>query len=145
MKAIIPVAGYGTRLAPHTNKLQKCLFPVGGKPVLEHILDRLVDAGIIDVTLIIGHLGDQVKYFSNQYKKAKITLIEQKQQLGLAHAISLGLDSINKPVVIALGDSILDLNYKEFINSNHSTIGVHIVSDPKRFGIVELEGKNIMQ
>ena len=43
-----------------------------------------------------------------------------------------------------MGDSILDLNYKEFINSNHSTIGVHIVSDPKRFGIVELEGKNII-
>ena len=60
MKAIIPVAGHGTRLEPHTLTLQKCLLPVAGKPVLEHILDRITDAGVNDITLIIGNLAHQV-------------------------------------------------------------------------------------
>ena len=111
MKAVIPVAGHGTRMEPHTLNLQKCLFPVAGKPVLEHILDRIVIAGITEVTLIIGHLGRQVIDFCSTYTHVQFTFVEQKVQLGLGHAIYLGLEDINKPVLIVLGDSILDLNY----------------------------------
>ena len=74
MKAIIPVAGHGTRLEPYTLTLQKCLLPVAGKPVLEHILDRLTDAGVTDITLIIGHLGHQVKQFCITYKNVNFNL-----------------------------------------------------------------------
>ena len=63
MKAVIPVAGHGTRLEPHTLKIQKCLLPVAGTPVFEHILDRLTDAGVSDIKLIIVHVGKQVKEF----------------------------------------------------------------------------------
>jgi len=62
MHAIIPVAGHGTRLEPHTLRVQKCLLPVAGKPVLAHILDPLPQIGVDTVTLIIGHLGEQVRY-----------------------------------------------------------------------------------
>jgi len=144
MKAIIPVAGHGTRLEPHTLKLQKCLLPVAGKPVLEHILDRLTDAGVNDITLIIGHLGVQVQEYCNTYKKAKFTFVQQTERLGLGHAVYQGLKHSDDPVVIVLGDSILELNYKKLLSSKYSTIGVDQVPDPKRFGIVELSGNRII-
>ena len=143
MKAIIPVAGHGTRLEPHTLKLQKSLLPVGGKPVLEHILDRITNAGITDITLIIGHLGEQVVDFCSSYPNANFTFVEQKERLGLGHAIYQGLDAIDEPLLIVLGDSIFELDYNRFLSSNNSTIGVATVPDPKRFGIVELAGNRI--
>ncbi len=143
MRAIIPVAGHGTRLEPHTLTLQKCLLPVGGKPVLEHILDRITNAGITDVTLITGHLGEQVVEFCTSYPNANFTFVEQKERLGLGHAIYQGLDSVKDPLLIVLGDSIFELDYNRFLSSPNSTIGVAPVPDPKRFGIVELTGDRI--
>ena len=140
MRAIIPVAGHGTRLEPHTLTLQKCLLPVAGKPVLEHILDRITNAGITDVTLITGHLGEQVVEFCTSYPNANFTFVEQKERLGLGHAIYQGLDSVKDPLLIVLGDSIFELDYNRFLSSPNSTIGVAPVPDPKRFGIVELKG-----
>ena len=131
MKAIIPVAGHGTRLEPHTLICQKCLLPVAGKPVLEHILDRLTEAGVTDITLIIGHLGKQVREYCDTYTKAKFTFVEQKERLGLGHAVYQGLDQSEEPVVIVLGDSILELEYNNLIKSQHSTIGVSPVPTPR--------------
>ena len=145
MKAIIPVAGHGTRLEPHTHKLQKCLLPVAGKPVLEHILDRIVQAGVTDIGLIIGRLGGQVKDFCLSYNKANFSFFEQSEQKGLGHAIYQGLEKSDTPVLIVLGDAILELNYKQFINSKNSTIGVTPVPDPERFGIVELNDNQIVK
>ena len=113
MKAIIPVAGHGTRLEPHTLTLQKCLLPVAGKPVIEHILDRITDAGVRDITLIIGYLAHQVKEFCLSYKNANFTFVEQRKRLGLGHAIYQGLDHSDEPVLIVLGDAILELDDDE--------------------------------
>ena len=139
MQVIIPVAGHGTRLEPHTLTLQKCLLPVAGKPVLEHLLDRLTKAGITHITLIIGHLGHQVKEFCSSYTNADFTFVEQTERLGLGHAVYQGLDHCDEPVLIILGDSILDLDYNNLIKSLYSTIGVAPVPDPERFGIIEKE------
>ena len=144
MKAIIPVAGHGTRLEPHTLIRQKCLLPVAGKPVLEHILDRLTEASITNITLIIGHLGEQVKEYCKNYSNAEFSFVEQTERRGLGHAVYQGLDQSEEPVVIALGDSIVELDYQKLISSTKSTIGVDKVSDPQRFGIVELDGDSII-
>ena len=144
MKAIIPVAGHGTRLEPHTLISQKCLLPVAGKPILEHILNGLTEANVTDITLIIGHLGEQVREYCKSYSKAKFTFVEQTERLGLGHAVYQGLDHSEEPVVIVLGDSILELNYKKLLSSKHSTIGVNRVLDPQRFGIVKLDGNQII-
>ena len=145
MKAVIPVAGHGTRLEPHTLRLQKCLLPVAGKPVLEHILNRLTDSGVTDITLIIGHLGGQVKEFCKSYEKAEFTFVEQTERLGLGHAVYQGLLHTDEPVVIVLGDAILELDYAELLASRNTTIGVHPVPDPQRFGIVEVKGDRIIK
>ena len=144
MKAIIPVAGYGTRLEPHTLISQKCLLPVAGKPILEHILDRLTEANVIDITLIIGHLGEQVQEYCGTYSKAEFTFVAQKERLGLGHAVYKGLDKSAEPVVVVLGDSILELDYKKLLSSSNSTIGVDRVPDPQRFGIVTLDGDRVI-
>ena len=144
MKAIIPVAGYGTRLEPHTLISQKCLLPVAGKPVLEHILDRLTESSVTEITLIVGHLGAQVREFCSTYSKVEFTFVEQVEQLGLGHAVYQGLDQSEEPVVIVLGDSILELDYNNLLSSKISTFGVYKVPDPKRFGIVELDGDRII-
>ena len=61
MRAVIPVAGIGTRLKPHTHTIPKVLLNVGGKPMLGHILDKLLEEGVHKATFVIGHLGDQIK------------------------------------------------------------------------------------
>jgi len=144
MKAIIPVAGHGTRLEPHTLSLQKCLFPVAGKPVLQHIIDKLINVDIVDITLIIGHLGEQVRGFCEKFDNINFSFVEQTERLGLGHAIQLGLEATNDPVLIVLGDSILELDYFKFISSNTSSLGVKKVPDPERFGIVELSDDKIV-
>ena len=63
MKAIIPVAGIGTRLRPHTHTQPKALIPIAGKPILAHITDSLIEAGINDFVFIIGYLGDKIEQY----------------------------------------------------------------------------------
>ncbi len=113
MKAIIPVAGYGTRLKPHTDRYQKTLLPVAGKPALDLILEPLFDAGITDITFIVGHLKEQVIDHMKKYD-GKFSFIEQKERLGLGHAVLTGLENNHEPVLVQLGDTIFNINYNEF-------------------------------
>ena len=145
MKAIIPVAGHGTRLEPHTLSVQKCLLPVAGKPVLAHIIEKLSNVGIQNITLIIGHLGDQVIEFCKTYKNISFNFVKQTHRLGLGHAIFQGLEESSEPILILLGDAILEFDYNKLIKSNNSMIGVKPVPDPHRFGIVETLGDKIIK
>jgi len=139
MKAIIPAAGIGERLRPLTLTRPKVLLPVAEKPILGHILDRIIESGIEDVTLIVGYMGDQViEYVKNHYD-LNLDFVEQKERKGLGHAVWKGLNSSNEPVLILLGDTILDLNYYKFAQSLYNIIGVMTVEDPRRFGIVEVK------
>ena len=140
---IIPVAGKGTRLYPHTEYYQKCLLPVGDKPILGHIIDRLEGLNINKIKLITGHHETQVNQYFKNISQYDFKCIKQDQQLGLAHAIGLSLDKSEKPVLIILGDSIFDMDFLSFCNKNISNIGVYEVDNPERYGIIELENKKI--
>lgn len=144
MKVIIPIAGHGTRLLPHTKYLQKCLLPVAGKPVIDHILEPLIKQGINDIILITGHLENQVKKYVTKFD-AKFKFVRQPEALGLGHAVNLGLENSEEPVLIQLGDVIYDINFSEFCQSETHTIAVDIVPDPERFGIVEVEKDKILR
>lgn len=139
MKAIIPAAGIGERLRPLTLTRPKVLLPVAEKPILGHILDRIIESGIEDVTLIVGYMGEQVIEYVKNYYDLNLDFVEQKERKGLGHAVWKGLNSSNKPVLILLGDTILDLNYYNFAQSQYNVIGVMTVEDPRRFGIVEVK------
>ena len=143
MKAIIPVAGYGTRLMPHTKRYQKTLLPIAGKPALDFILEPLFNSGINEIVFIVGHLKEQVIDYMKKYD-GKFSFIEQKERLGLGHAVLTGLENTNGSVLVQLGDTIFDIDYHKFIDSYANIIGVDEVDDPSRFGIVELRNDKVI-
>ena len=144
LKALIPVAGIGTRLQPLTNKVPKVLINVAGKPMLSHLIDELVKNDKIDtVILIIGYLGEEVKKAVNNFysgRNVKFEYIEQKEMLGLGHAVYHAKDLVgDEPLLIVLGDTIFEFDLESVLTLEYSSIGVKDVEDTTRFGIVESE------
>lgn len=144
MKAIIPVAGAGTRLRPFTYTQPKSLIPVAGKPILSFIIDELLEANVNEFIFIIGYLGDKIRDFiQEKYPNLQATFVIQEQREGLAHAVSLTKPFVqeNEPVFIILGDSIIDVNFKEIVQSGKSTLGFKKVDNPTKFGILEMDAE----
>ena len=140
MRAIIPVAGYGSRLRPHTYTLPKVLLNVAGKPIIGHILDKVISDGFDEATIIVGYLGEKIKNYIYSNYKIKVDFVEQTEAKGLAHAVYLARQTFSsKPVLIILGDTIFDVELKPIIKGEHSAIGVKQVEDPRRFGVVEIQ------
>ena len=140
MRAIIPVAGVGSRLRPHTYTVPKVLLNVAGKPIIGHIMDKIIAEGFDSATIIVGYLGDLIKEYITENYKIKVDFVEQEERLGLGHAIFLSRHTISKdPILIILGDTIFDVDLGNMIKSEYSTIGVKEVKDPRRFGVAEIE------
>ena len=139
MRAIIPVAGVGSRLRPHTYMLPKVLLNVAGKPILGHILEKIIGEGITEATIIVGHMSDKIKeYISSSFPEFRVDYVEQEERLGLGHAIYLSRQSLGAgPVLIILGDTIFEVDLKPVLRGEASAIGVKAVEDPRRFGVAE--------
>ena len=138
MRVIIPVAGVGSRLRPHTYTVPKVLLNVAGKPIIGHLLDRLVENGLRDVTVVVGYLGDKIKEYIGEHYTINIDFVEQEERLGLGHALYISRHTFGGgPILIALGDTIFDVDFAAFTGGDVSTLGVHKVEDPRRFGVVE--------
>lgn len=139
MKVIIPVAGVGQRLKPHTDSRPKPLLEVGGRTILDHVLKPLEGLEVDEVIFVIGHLGSQIHNYVNLNYSFKATFVEQDRLLGLGYAVNMALDRIDGgPALILLGDTVVDCNLEAFVAAGEFVLGVHEVSDPKRFGIVEM-------
>ena len=142
MKAIIPVAGVGVRLRPHTYSQPKPLIPVAGKPILGFIIDRLVEAGIDEFIFVIGYLGEKIESFlDHHYPDLTVHYVLQHSREGLGHAIWLCRDLVkeNEGVVIALGDTIFEVDLEPILQSPGSALGLKKVDDPRDFGVAELD------
>jgi glucose-1-phosphate thymidylyltransferase len=141
MRAIIPVAGIGSRLKPHTYSTPKVLLNVGGKPILGHILDKLSDENINKATFIIGHLGEMIKeYVLKEYPGLDSSFIEQESMEGLGHAIYTAIPTIDdKEIFIILGDTVFDVDLKDVFRNKVSSLGIKHVEDPKRFGVAVMK------
>ncbi len=136
MRAIIPVAGEGSRLRPHTYTLPKVLLNVAGKPIIGHILDKIIDDGFDEATIVIGYMGEKIISYVKSNYKLKVDFIEQEERLGLAHSLYVSKATIpDEPVLIILGDTIFDVDLKPVITGQHSSLGVKYVDDPRRFGV----------
>jgi glucose-1-phosphate thymidylyltransferase len=97
MKAIIPVAGAGTKLRPHTYTQPKALIPLAGKTILSIIIDQLKDAGINEFVFIIGYLGEKIEdYVNEKYPQLKCHFIHQNERNGTGHAINLTKEIIDR-------------------------------------------------
>ncbi|MFK8103163.1 MAG: sugar phosphate nucleotidyltransferase [Saprospiraceae bacterium] len=142
MKAIVPVAGAGTRLRPHTYTQPKPLIPVAGKTIISFIIDQLVEVGIRDFVFVLGYLGEKIKlYVEEKYPELNKTFVYQNERLGLGHAILTAKSAIDpsEELFIVLGDTIFDVDLKSMIESETSCVGIKKVDDPREFGVVEFD------
>ena len=132
MKAIIPVAGAGTKLRPLTYTQPKALIPIAGKTILSVIVDQLLAAGVDEFVFVIGYLGEKIQhYVEKHYPHLKYSIVNQADRNGTGHAIWLTKE--------AVGDTLCDYNLEKVIASPTSQIGVKKVDDPRLFGVAELD------
>jgi len=144
VKAIIPVAGAGTKLRPLTYTQPKALIPIAGKTILGVIIDQLRDAGVTEFVFVIGYLGEKIqRYIAKTYPDLSYTLVTQNDRRGTGHAIWLTREAVqDEEVLIVLGDTIFDYNVKDLLNSEVSQIGVRKVDDPRSFGVAEIDAND---
>ena len=148
MKVIIPVAGIGSKLRPHTHTQPKALVPVAGKPILAHIVDNLIEAGIREFIFIIGYLGNKVEdYIKAHYPGIETRFVLQEPREGTGHAVWLARNLIEEKdeVIIALGDTIFDVQLKEVLHESESMLGVKKVDDPRNYGVAELDENGVIR
>ncbi len=146
MKAIIPVAGAGTKLRPHTYTQPKALIPLAGKTILSINVDQLHEAGINDFIFIVGYLGEKIQdYMRSKYPHLTCHFIYQNERKGTAHAIDLAKQIVgDDEVFIALGDTICEYNIDAVLASPNSMLGVKKVDDPRNFGVAEIDSKGFI-
>lgn len=141
MKAVILLAGLGTRLRPHTYSRPKPLLNVAGKTVLGHILDGMSELQFDEIIFIVGYLGDQIqKYVQEKYPHLNSRFVQQEEMRGQAHAINLAKPYVDQDVLIIFGDTIWETDWTRLQRvQSDGLIYCHEVPDPRRFGVVTLE------
>ena len=138
MKVIIPLAGKGTRLRPHTHITPKPMMRVAGKPVMSYVLDELRNLeGVEQIIYITGHLKERVEEFARKSLEIPSVFIEQKVQDGTAGAIALARDFVDQPVLIIFVDTIFDADLSVVNRTDaDGIIWTKEVEDYQRFGVV---------
>jgi glucose-1-phosphate thymidylyltransferase len=142
MKALIPVAGAGTRLRPHTYTQPKPLIPVAGKPIVAHIVDDLVAAGVHQFVFVLGHLGEKIEiYLDRHYPQLDKEYVFQSSREGLGHAVWCARDKISEQeeIIVYLGDTIVEADLQAMLAVEGSVLAVKKVDDPRKFGVAEIE------
>lgn len=144
LNIVIPMAGYGTRLRPHTWSKPKPLVTAAGKSVLAHVLDVVATAADLETSqlaFIVGYLGDQVRdYMDAHYPGVKAYYYEQQEMKGQSHAIAMAREQLTGPTLILFVDTIVDedMSFLTASDGPEAVIWVKQVQDPRRFGVVEV-------
>jgi glucose-1-phosphate thymidylyltransferase len=138
MKVIIPLAGKGTRLRPHTHVTPKPMLKIAGKPVIDYVMEDLERLGEVEqVVYITGHLKDKVEEYARRKFPFDAVFIEQKVQDGTAGAVALARGHIDQPVFIIFVDTIFDADLSVVKHTDaDGIIWVKTVEDYQRFGVV---------
>jgi len=146
MKAIIPVAGAGTKLRPHTYTQPKALIPLAGKTILSINVDQMHEAGINDFVFIVGYLGEKIQdYITAKYPHLNCHFVYQNVRKGTGHAIDLTKQLVGEDeVFIVLGDTICEYDIAEVLGSPYSMLGVKKVDDPRNVGVAEIDDKGFI-
>lgn len=143
MKAVIPVAGVGTKLRPHTHTQPKPLIPVAGKPILGHIIDNLIRAGIRKQVFIIGYLREKIQdYVEKEFGgKIEMEFVVQEPRKGLGHALWMSREQITgeDEILVVLGDTIFGSDTERILEMEGAVLGVQEVDRPGDFGVAVLD------
>jgi glucose-1-phosphate thymidylyltransferase len=145
MQVIIPLAGKGTRLRPHTHLVPKPLLKVAGRPVMDWVMDRLEGLDVTELIVITGHLKEQVEAFTRSRYQIPSRYIEQKVQDGTAGAINLARPYVKGPVLIIFVDTVFEADLSLINRTNaDGIIWAKEVEDYQRFGVVVTDKQGYM-
>ena len=146
MKAVILAAGEGNRMRPLTSNRPKVMLPIANKPILEHLLIEVKEAGVGEFIFIVGYCDEQVRSYFGKGDKwgVNIDYLEQRKQLGTADAIRMVEGMVDDNFLVINGDVIVSRkDIRKLIKNAHNTMSVIEVRDPRGLGMVELSGKKV--
>ena len=146
--AVVLAAGEGIRLRPLTANRPKPMLPAGTQPILEHVLDALIDAGITDIHLVVGYKGNRVRsHFGPTYREVPLTYHTQTNQLGSGHALLQARDGPSDAFLLVNGDQVIDSRIVEAVRTTHTdaSAALAVVEGPQAadYGAVTLDGSEI--
>jgi glucose-1-phosphate thymidylyltransferase len=149
MRIIIPMAGMGKRMRPHTLTIPKPLFPIAGKPIVKRLVEeiyRVCKEDIEEIAFIIGDFGKEVENslinIANEIG-AKGSIYYQEEALGTAHAILCAKESLKDNVIVAFADTLFKADFT-LDKDQDGIIWVHKIEDPSAFGVVKLDSNDII-
>ncbi len=149
MKIIIPMAGMGKRMRPHTLTVPKPLIKIAGKPIVYRLVEsisQVCDDAIEEIAFIVGDFGKDVENELLDIAKkvgSRGKIYYQEEALGTAHAILCAADSLEGEVVVAFADTLFKASFN-LDKSKDSIIWVHQVENPQNFGVVKINAENII-
>jgi glucose-1-phosphate thymidylyltransferase len=144
LKIVIPMAGYGVRLRPHTWSRPKQLIRMADKLVIDHVLDtfsNLPNLPQVEFVIIIGYLGNQIQeYMSSAHPDLHVQYVEQAEMRGQSHAISLAREYLEGPMVMLYGDTLIRSDFSFIPDETCEAVAwVKAVPDPRRFGVASVD------
>jgi glucose-1-phosphate thymidylyltransferase len=145
LKIVIPMAGWGTRMRPHTWSKPKPLISVAGKPSLDHLMDMFATLpehqNVEYVFIISPYLGEQIPpYVAEHYQDIKVNYIVQPEMKGQSHALWLARKFLHGPMLMVFSDTLIETDFSFLSHEKSDGVAwVKAVSDPRRFGVAELD------
>lgn len=151
--ALILAGGQGVKMRPFTYETPKAMIPVQGKPILEHTVIMLRDAGVKKIIIQIGHLGNKIQeYFGDGSRlSSNISYVKEAKAEGTAAPLRLAKKELQGgPFILVYGDVLIDINMHDFIDfhsesNSLATIAVTSVAEPSEFGVVRMQGNKVVE
>ncbi len=149
MRLIIPMAGRGTRVRPHSHTTPKPLLPVAGTMIVERIVQtfgKTLNRDIDEICFVLGDFGDEVKKSlaeMSERQGAKARFFKQDIAKGTAHAVYCAAEALEDEVIIVFADTLFDTQTKVSVDDADSVIWLKEVEDPSRFGVAVMDGDRI--
>ena len=150
MKVVILAGGFGTRLSEYTDTIPKPMVPIGGKPIIEHIMEIYAYYGHKEFYIALGYKGDVIKqYFKNFKKDWKINLIDTGSDTFTGGRLKrLQKYLLNEPFMLTYGDGLSNINITELIKfhqTHKKMVTISAVRPPARFGSLSLKGDDVVK
>ncbi len=149
MNIIIPMAGMGKRLRPHTLTIPKPLVPVAGKPIVQHLVEdiaKLIDEPLGTVVFVTGNLDKKTEKSLLDLAEslgARGEIAYQKEALGTAHAVWCAKSALKGKTIVAFADTLFDADFKIDASAD-GVIWVKKIEDPSSFGVVQLDDEGVI-
>lgn len=147
---VVLAAGEGTRLRPLTRNRPKPMLPAANRPILEYVLDALVDAGLDRIVLVVGYRRARVQeHFGPTYRDVQLNYVQQDKQLGSGHALLAAQDSVSGPFVAVNGDRVIEPQTVEtvldrFTETDRTTMAVREHPNPSAYGAVSISDGRVV-